>query len=110
MTAILGMLVTERLVRLAPVDLAIVIFYFALVLVIGFYLKRFAKTGEDFFLAGREMTAWVAGLAFVSANLGSLELLGWAGSAYQYRRLAAHWYWLGAIPALLFLRLVSTPC
>src|SRR5713101_2257222 len=109
MTAILGMLVTERLVKLAPVDLAIVIFYFALVLVIGFYLKRFAKTGEDFFMAGREMTAWVAGLAFVSANLGSLELLGWAGSAYQYGILAAHWYWIGAIPAMLFLGLVMMP-
>jgi SSS family solute:Na+ symporter len=109
MTAILGLLVTERLVRLAPVDLAIVVFYFVLVLGIGFYLKRFAKTGEDFFMAGREMTAWVAGLAFVSANLGSLELLGWAGSAYQYGILAAHWYWVGAIPAMLFLGLVMMP-
>jgi len=109
MTAILGMLVTERLVRLAPVDLAIVVFYFVLVLGIGFYLKRFAKTGEDFFMAGHEMTAWVAGLAFVSANLGSLELLGWAGSAYQYGILAAHWYWVGAIPAMLFLGLVMMP-
>src|SRR6478736_1712729 len=109
MTAILAMLQTERLVKLAPVDLAIVIIYFALVLLIGFYLKRFAKTGEDFFLAGREMTAWVAGLAFVSANLGSLELLGWAGSAYQYGILATHWYWIGAIPAMLFLGLVMMP-
>src|SRR5258707_7076791 len=109
MTAILGMLATERLVKLAPVDLAIVIFYFALVLVIGFYLKRFATTGEDFFMAGREMTAWVAGLAFVSANLGSLELLGWAASAYQYGILATHWYWIGAIPAMLFLGLVMMP-
>jgi SSS family solute:Na+ symporter len=109
MTTILEMLVAERLVRLAPVDLAIVVFYFALVLGIGFYLKRFAKTGEDFFMAGREMTAWVAGLAFVSANLGSLELLGWAGSAYQYGILAAHWYWIGAIPAMIFLGLVMMP-
>jgi len=58
------------------VDLAIIIIYFLMVLGIGFYLKRFAKTGDDFFLAGREMTAWVAGLSFVSANLGSLELMG----------------------------------
>src|SRR5205085_2478010 len=84
-------------------------YYFLLVLAIGFYLKRFAKTGEDFFLAGREMTAWVAGLAFVSANLGSLELLGWAGSAYQYGILAAHWYWIGAIPAMVFLGVVMMP-
>src|SRR5438876_7850009 len=103
------MFVTERLVHLRPVDLAIIVIYFGLVLVIGFYLKRFAKTGEDFFLAGREMTAWVAGLAFVSANLGSLELLGWAGNAYQYGIMAAHWYWVGAIPAMVFLGIVMMP-
>jgi hypothetical protein len=83
MTCALAFLNSERLVRLAPVDLAIIAIYFVIVLAIGFYLKRFAETGEDFFLAGREMTAWVAGLAFVSANLGSLELLGWAGSAFR---------------------------
>ncbi len=109
MSPLFAMFVTERLVRLAPVDLAIIVFYFGLVLAIGFYLKRFAKTGEDFFLAGREMTAWVAGLAFVSANLGSLELLGWAGSAYQYGIMAAHWYWIGAIPAMVFLGIVMMP-
>src|SRR5437660_5803069 len=105
----LAVLATDRLVHLSGVDLVIVVFYFALVLGIGFYLKGFAKTGEDFFLAGREMTAWVAGLAFVSANLGSLELLGWAGSAYQYGILAAHWYWIGAIPAMVFLGVVMMP-
>src|ERR1700751_1790342 len=99
----------NTLVHLSGVDLAIIVFYFALVLGIGFYLKRFAKTGEDFFLAGREMTAWVAGLAFVSANLGSLELLGWAGNAYQYGIMAAHWYWIGAIPAMVFLGIVMMP-
>jgi len=109
MNPLFAMFVTERLVRLSAVDLAIIVFYFGLVLVIGFYLKRFAKTGEDFFLAGREMTAWVAGLAFVSANLGSLELLGWAGSAYQYGIMAAHWYWIGAIPAMIFLGIVMMP-
>ena len=60
-------------------------------------------------MAGREMTAWIAGLSFVSANLGSLELMGWAGSAYQYGILAAHWYWVGAIPAMLFLGMVMMP-
>jgi len=98
-----------RLVNLSRVDLIIVIFYFALVLAIGLYLKRQANTGEDFFMAGREMTAWVAGLAFLSANLGSLELMGWAGNAYKYGILAAHWYWIGAIPAMLFLALVMIP-
>ena len=105
----LFLVVPERLVRLSPVDLAIIAIYFLAVLCIGFYLKRFAKSGEDFFLAGRKMTAWVAGLSFLSANLGSLELLGWAGSSYQYGILAAHWYWIGAIPAMLFLGIVMMP-
>jgi solute:Na+ symporter, SSS family len=109
MIAAMASTAPTTLVHLSAVDLVIIAFYFALVLGIGFYLKRFAKTGEDFFLAGREMTAWVAGLAFVSANLGSLELLGWAGSAYQYGILAAHWYWIGAIPAMVFLGIVMMP-
>src|SRR6059058_1198259 len=109
MNLVMAMYVETRLVHLSAVDLAIIAIYFALVLAIGFYLKRFAKTGEDFFLAGREMTAWVAGLAFVSANLGSLEILGWAGSAYQYGIMAAHRYWVGAIPAMVFLAIVMMP-
>ena len=105
----LAFLEATRLVHLSSVDLVIIIFYFALVLSIGLYLKGQANTGEDFFMAGREMTAWVAGLAFLSANLGSLELMGWAGNAYKYGILAAHWYWIGAIPAMLFLALVMMP-
>ncbi len=99
----------SRLVTLGAVDLVIIAVYFALVLGIGFYLKRYAKTGEDFFMAGREMTAWIAGLSFLAANLGSLELMGWAGAAYQYGILATHWYWIGAIPAMLFLGVVMMP-
>src|SRR5438105_11702093 len=100
---------TQKMISLSTVDMAIIAIYFLAVLAIGFYLKRFAQTGKDFFLAGREMTAWVAGLSFVSANLGSLELLGWAGSSYQYGILAAHWYWIGAIPAMVFLGIVMMP-
>jgi SSS family solute:Na+ symporter len=103
------MLSSSTLVHLSPVDLVIIIFYFGLVLAIGIYLKEQANTGEDFFMAGREMTAWVAGLAFLSANLGSLELMGWAGNSYKYGILAAHWYWIGAIPSMLFLALVMMP-
>ena len=99
----------QRLISLRWPDLLIVGFYFAMVLGIGIYLKRYTKSGEDFFLAGREMTAWVAGLSFLSANLGALELMGWAASAYQYGILAAHWYWVGAIPAMLFLGIVMMP-
>jgi SSS family solute:Na+ symporter len=108
---ILGLVLAEpqQLVHLSTVDLAIIIFYFALVLAIGFYLKEHAKTSEDYFMAGREMTAWIAGLSFLSANLGSLELMGWAAASYQYGILAAHWYWIGAIPAMLFLGIVMMP-
>jgi SSS family solute:Na+ symporter len=99
----------SRLISLHAPDITIIAIYFAMVLGIGFYLRRYTKRGEDFFLAGREMTAWVAGLSFVSANLGALELMGWAAASYQYGILAAHWYWVGAIPAMLFLGIVMMP-
>src|ERR1044071_3973155 len=99
-------LLQAQLMTLSTVDLAIIILYFAAVLGIGFYLKKFTKTGEDFFLAGREMTAGIAGLSFLAANLGSLELMGWAAATYQYGILSAHWYWIGAIPAMIFLGIV----
>jgi len=99
----------EPLAHLRSLDVVVIALYFAMVLWIGFYLKGRSNTGEDFFMAGREMTAWIAGLSFVSANLGSLELMGWAGAAYQYGILATHWYWIGAIPAMLFLGLMMMP-
>jgi solute:Na+ symporter, SSS family len=100
---------THSLVHLSGIDIAVIAIYFCFVIYIGFYLKGSANTSEEFFMAGREMTAWIAGLSFVSANLGSLELMGWAGSAYQYGILATHWYWIGAIPAMLFLGIVMMP-
>ena len=100
---------TTQLTHLAPIDVLILVLYFAIVIFIGFYVKGATNTSEEFFLAGREMSAWVAGLSFVSANLGSLELMGWAGAAYQYGILAMHWYWIGAIPAMLFLGIVMMP-
>ncbi|HET8547918.1 MAG TPA: sodium:solute symporter family protein [Bryobacteraceae bacterium] len=99
----------SRLISLSVPDILIIAIYFAIVLGIGIYLKSHTKTGEDFFLAGREMTAWVAGLSFLAANLGSLELMGWAAAAYQYGILATHWYWIGAIPAMLFLGIIMMP-
>ncbi|MGZ3415544.1 MAG: sodium:solute symporter family transporter, partial [Isosphaeraceae bacterium] len=101
--------VTTKLLSLSLPDMVIIVAYFVMVLGIGWYLKWQTQTGEDFFLAGREMTAWIAGLSFLSANLGSLELMGWAGAAYQYGILATHWYWIGAIPAMLFLGIVMMP-
>ena len=107
--SLLFVIAPSRLISLSGVDVAIIVVYFAAVLAIGFYLKKRTSTGEDFFLAGREMTAWIAGLSFLSANLGSLELMGWAAASYQYGILATHWYWIGAIPAMLFLGIVMMP-
>jgi solute:Na+ symporter, SSS family len=109
MIAAIAVSAATTLVHLSAVDIAIIVFYFALVLAIGLYLRGSSHTGEDFFMAGREMTAWIAGLSFLSANLGSLELMGWAAASYQYGILAAHWYWIGAIPAMLFLGIVMMP-
>jgi SSS family solute:Na+ symporter len=100
---------SSRLITLAPSDLLIIALYFAMVLGIGVYLRSYAKTSNDFFMAGREMSAWVAGLSFLSANLGALELMGWAASTYQYGILAAHFYWIAAFPSMVFLGLVMMP-
>jgi solute:Na+ symporter, SSS family len=98
-----------RLMSLGWIDLTIIIIYFAFVLGLGMYLKKFTGTGEEFFMAGRQMTAWIAGLSFISANLGSLEMMGYAAATYQYGILVAHAYWIAAIPAILFLALVMLP-
>src|SRR6201995_1714993 len=107
--SLMALVATPHLARLNWVDVLVIAIYFGIVIFIGFYLKGSSNTSEEFFMAGREMTAWIAGLSFVSANLGSLELMGWAGSAYQYGILATHWYWIGAIPAMLFLGIVMMP-
>lgn len=109
MPSLAMLLQSAQLIHLSPIDIIILVLYFGVVVFIGFYVKGSTNTSEEFFLAGREMTAWIAGLSFVSANLGSLELMGWAGSAYQYGMLATHWYWIGAIPAMLFLGIVMMP-
>ncbi|OJW12396.1 MAG: hypothetical protein BGO49_21330 [Planctomycetales bacterium 71-10] len=97
------------LISMGPLDVAIIAIYFVVVLGIGFYLKKYVSTGEDFFMAGRKMTAWIAGLSFISANLSSLETMGWSAMAYQYGMLGAHAYWFGAVPAILFLAIVMMP-
>lgn len=100
---------SSRIISLAPSDILIIALYFVAVLWIGIYLKRYANTSNDFFMAGRDMSAWVAGLSFLSANLGALELMGWAASTYQYGILAAHFYWIAAFPSMVFLGLVMMP-
>ncbi|WP_165232522.1 sodium:solute symporter family transporter [Aquisphaera insulae] len=97
------------LIKIGPLDIVIIAIYFIVVLGIGVYLKKYVSSGEDFFMAGRKMTAWVAGLSFISANLSSLETMGWSAMAYQYGMLGAHAYLIGAIPAILFLAIVMMP-
>lgn len=99
----------DRLISLKPPDLLIIVLYFVTVLGIGLYLKKYANTSDDFFMAGHDISAWVAGLSFLSANLGALELMGWAAAAYQYGILATHFYWIAAFPAMVFLGLVMMP-
>jgi SSS family solute:Na+ symporter len=96
-------------ISLSAVDWAIIGLYFCFIIGIGLYLRRFTTTGEDFFLAGRRNSSWVAGLAFLSANLGALELLGWTGGTMKYGMFVSHFYWVGAIPAMLFLGLYMMP-
>lgn len=90
-------------------DYAIMAIYFVVVLGIGFAARRSVKTSLDFFLSGRSLPAWVTGLAFVAANLGATELLGMAANGAQYGLYTVHWYWIGAIPAMVFLGLVMMP-
>ena len=90
-------------------DWLIIALYFGFVLGLGWYLKRFTKNEADFFLAGRRNSSWVAAIAFLSANLGALELLGMAGNTYKYGMYVAHFYWIGAVPAMLFLGLYMMP-
>jgi len=96
-------------IELTFVDWLIIAVYFGFVLGIGIYLRRFTKNEEDFFLAGRKNSSWVAGLAFLSANLGALELLGMTGNTFKYGMYVAHFYWIGAVPAMLFLGIYMMP-
>jgi SSS family solute:Na+ symporter len=96
-------------IGLGLVDWLIIALYFTFVIGLGFYLKRFTRTQDDFFIAGRKNSAWVAGLAFLSANLGALELLGMSGNTFKYGMYVAHFYWIGAIPAMIFLGLYMMP-
>jgi SSS family solute:Na+ symporter len=90
-------------------DYAIMAIYFVVVLGIGFAARASVKTSLDFFLSGRSLPAWVTGLAFVAANLGATEILGMAATGAQYGVAVVHWYWIGAIPAMVFLGLVMMP-
>ena len=99
------------MLRLHPsaLDYAIVAVYFVVVLGIGFVARLAIKTDVDFFLSGRSLPAWITGLAFIAANLGALEILGQAANGAQYGAAAVHYYWIGAVPAMIFLGLFMMP-
>ena len=90
-------------------DYLILVIYFVAVLGIGFAAKRYIKTSLDYFLSGRSLPAWITGLAFISANLGALEILGMAANGAQFGAATVHYYWIGAVPAMVFLGIVMMP-
>lgn len=96
-------------VRLTSVDWIIMLLYFVFVLGIGFALKRYMKTSKDFFQAGRALPAWICGLAFISANLGAQEVIGMGASGAKYGLETAHFYGIGAIPAMIFVGIFMMP-
>ena len=95
--------------QLAWIDYLLIIIYFAFVLGIGFVLKRQARTSSDFFLSGRSIPAWITGLAFISANLGAQEVIGMGASGAKYGIATSHFYWIGAIPAMIFVGIFMMP-
>ena len=95
--------------NLSIIDWLIMLVYFVFVLGIGFALKRYMRTSNDFFLAGRSIPAWVCGLAFISANLGAQEVIGMGASGAKYGIITSHFYWIGAIPAMIFVGIFMMP-
>ena len=95
--------------NLSAIDWLIMLVYFVFVLGIGFALKRYMRTSNDFFLAGRSIPAWVCGLAFISANLGAQEVIGMGASGAKYGIITSHFYWIGAIPAMIFVGIFMMP-
>jgi SSS family solute:Na+ symporter len=93
----------------APIDYVLIAVYFALVLGIGLMARRSVSNSLDFFLSGRSMPAWVTGLAFMSANLGATEIFGMTANGAEYGLPTVHYYWIGAVPAMVFLGLVMMP-
>jgi SSS family solute:Na+ symporter len=96
-------------IQLGGIDYAILIVYFVFVLGIGWALRRYMRSSEDFFLSGRSIPTWIAGLAFLSANLGAQEVIGMAASGAKYGMMTSHFYWIGAIPAMVFVGLFMMP-
>src|ERR1041384_4543941 len=95
--------------RLASIDYVVMVIYFAAVLGVGWGLRRLTRTSTDFFLSGRSLSPWITGLAFISANLGAQEVIGMGASGAKYGIATSHFYWVGAIPAMVFVGLFMMP-
>jgi solute:Na+ symporter, SSS family len=100
---------TELSTHLGSIDYTILIVYLVFVLGIGWALKRFMRSSSDFLTSGRSIPAWITGLAFIATNLGALEVMGMAASGAKYGAMTCHFYWIGAIPAMVFLGLFMMP-
>ncbi len=96
-------------ITLNAVDYAIISGYILVMILVGYSLKKYMKTGEDFFLSGRSLPGWITGLAFLSANLGALEVIGMVANSAKYGIATVHFYWVGAIPAMVFLGIFMMP-
>ena len=96
-------------ISLSPIDYAVIVIYFAFVIGVGWALKRFMRGSSDFLTSGRSLPAWITGLAFISANLGAQEVIGMGASGAKYGIMTSHFYWIGAIPAMVFLGLFMLP-
>src|SRR3972149_11384703 len=95
--------------NLTIIDWTIMLVYFVFVLAIGVLLRRSIRTSTDFFLSGRSLPAWVTGLAFISANFGAQEVIGMGASGAKYGIMTSHFYWVGAIPPMVFVGLFMMP-
>src|SRR5208282_1681823 len=96
-------------VQLGLIDYAILATYVVFVIGIGFALRKYMRSSSDFLTSGRSIPTWVTGLAFISANLGALELVGMAASGAKYGIITAHFYWVGTIPAMVFMAVFMMP-
>jgi SSS family solute:Na+ symporter len=104
-----SLLAAETILHLHTPDYAVLIIYFSFVIIVGVLLRRVVKTGDSFLTSGRSVPGWVAGLAFLSANLGAQEVIGMAASGAKYGFMTTHFYWLGAVPAMVFVGVFMLP-
>src|SRR5262245_53999970 len=97
------------IIQLGIIDYCLLVIYFAFVLGIGFLVRRGVSGTKDFFESGRALPAWICALGFIGANLGAQEVMGMAASGAKYGIMTSHFYWVGAIPAMVFVAVFMMP-